>query len=349
MRRFLAVLWSVLFFTLSGSFAVSASPVERFVMFKGAGDAMLAGLLTLPEDEDEAPFPAMLLLQGSGPTDRDGNQLPEIRTNLLRQIARDLAEEGIASLRFDKRGLHANAKDLPQGPAELRTFMAWENFVADAEMGYRWLASDLEIDGERVGVAGHSEGGLIALEISQRRKVSPRALVLLATPGRPFGAVLRDQLNGLLDRQGATARQRTFFLAEDQRIRAAILATGEVPDDVPAGLQALYPSYLGLYFQPLLQLDPAKALEGYAGPALLLAGGRDQQVSPERDFQPLAAVLQSKDDGSAAFIAPEVSHNLKPVKAGEAGFEGRIDAGIKAELTGWLTRMLIDEDTASRH
>ena len=347
MLRFLAIFSSALVVFLSSFAMVSAAPVERFVMFKGAGGVMLAGLLTLPEDEDDAPYPALLLLQGSGPTDRDGNRLPEIRTNLLRQIARHLAEEGIATLRFDKRGMYANAKDLPKVPAELREFVAWENFVADAEMGYRWLASDSDIDGERVGVAGHSEGGLVAIHLSQRGGVIPRALVLLATPGRPFGAVVQDQLNALLERQGATAAQRSFFLAEDARIRTAILAAGAVPADVPDGLKAIYPDYLGRFYQPLLQFDPAKALEAFPGPVLVLAGGRDRQISPERDFAALAAVVKTREDGSAAFIAPEVSHNLKPVAAGEAGFEGLIDAGIKAELTGWLTRELKDEGAAA--
>lgn len=348
MHRFSTAFWSVLFFVLSLPLAASAAPVERFVMFNGADGVTLAGLLTLPDDEDEAPFPAMLLLQGSGPTDRDGNQLPEVRTNLLRQIARNLAEEGIASLRFDKRGMSANAKELPQDPVALRDFVAWENFVGDAELAYRWLAAESSIDGERVGVAGHSEGGLIALHLAQRGRSFPKALVLLSTPGRPMGAVLADQLSGLMERQGASAAQAAELLDEDKRIRTAILSTGVVPDDVPPALQPLYPAYLGRYYQSLFQFDPAKALEHFDGSALVLAGGEDLQVSPKRDFKPLSAILLAKDNGSAAFIAPDVSHSLKPVAPGETGFEGLIDAGIKAEMSNWLSRMLKDEDTAAR-
>lgn len=347
MLRFLAIFGSALVFLLSLPATLSAAPVERFAMFKGAGGVMLAGLLTLPEDEDEAPYPALLLLQGSGPTDRDGNQPPEIRTNLLRQIARHLAEQGIASLRFDKRGMHANIKDLPQDPDELRDFVAWENFVADARMGYRWLASAPDIDGERVGVAGHSEGGLIAIQLSQQTGIAPKVMVLLSTPGRPLGEVIQDQLAALLERQGATAEQRRHFLRADERIRAAIQATGAVPEEVPAGLRALYPAYLGGFYQPLLPFAPAKALEDFPGPVLLLAGGRDRQVSPERDFAPLAAVIKQRADGSAAFIAPGVSHNLKPVAGDAPGFEGLIDAGIRDELTGWLRRELLEEDSAA--
>ena len=347
MLRFLAIFGSVLALFLSVAQPLSAAPVERFVMFKGAGDVMLAGLLTLPDDEDEAPFPALLLLQGSGPTDRDGNQPPEIHTNLLRQIARHLAEQGIASLRFDKRGMHANIKDLPQDPVALREFMAWENFVTDARMAYRWLASAPDVDSERVGVAGHSEGGLIALQMSQQKRVAPKVLVLLSTPGRPLGEVIEDQLTALLERQGATKTQRSHLLAEDARIRAAIQAMAEVPGDVPDGLKALYPDYLGRFYQPLLPFDPAKTLEDVRSPVLVLAGGRDRQVSPERDFSLLAARVKQRADGSAAFIAPGVSHSLKPVSGEEAGFEGLIDAGIRGELTGWLRRKLLDEDAAA--
>lgn len=348
MRRVSAVFLSVLFLCLSLPLAVSAAPLERFVMFEGTDGATLAGLLTLPDADDEAPFPAMLLLQGSGPTDRDGNQLPDVRTNLLRQMARNLAEQGIATLRFDKRGMNANAKELPQDPAALRDFVAWENFVGDAELAYRWLAADPSIDSERVGVAGHSEGGLIALNIAQRGRSLPKALVLLSTPGRPLGAVVADQLTELMERQGASAAHKMEILAEDKRIRAAILTTGDIPEDVPPGLQPLYPVYLGRYYQSLLQFDPAKALELFGGPSLVLAGGADLQVSPERDFQPLSAILLAKDNGSAAFIAPGVSHNLKPVQPGETGFEGLIDEGIQTELSGWLSRMLNEDDSAAR-
>ncbi len=347
MRRFSAVFWSFLFLCLSLPLTASANSVERFVVFTGTGGTTLAGLLTLPADEDGGPYPAMLLLQGSGPTDRDGNSPPKFNTNLLRQLARNLAQEGIATLRFDKRGLHANASELPRDPVALQEFVAWENYVGDAERAYRWLAADPDVDGERVGIAGHSEGGLIALSIAQRGKVAPRLMVLLATPGRPLGRVVTDQLSALLDRQGATAAQKAELLAQDKRIQSEILAKGRVPQDVPPGLQALYPGYLGRYFQPLLQFDPAKALKGYDGPVLVLAGGSDLQVPPERDFAPLSSILLEKDNGSAAFVAPEVSHNLKPVAPGESGLEGLIDAGITQELNGWLDRMLLDEDAAA--
>ena len=344
MGRFSAAFWVMLFAFLLAPVAASAAPVERFVLFEGADGVSLAGLLTLPDDDDEAPFPAMLLLQGSGPTDRDGNQLPEVRTNLLRQLAWNLAEQGIATLRFDKRGMHANVRELPQDFAALRDFVAWENFVGDAERAYRWLAADSSIDGERVGIAGHSEGGLIALQAVQRGGAKPRVLVLLATPGRPFGAVIADQLTALMERQGASDAEQAEILGQDKRIRAGILATGEIPDDVPPGLQPLYPAYLGRYYQSLLQFDPAKALEVYDGPSLVLAGGADRQVSPERDFPPLSAILLAKDNGSAAFVAPGVSHNLKPVAGEDPGFEGLIDAGLRAELKDWLADKLKDED-----
>src|SRR5438105_11359896 len=80
--------------------ATAAAPVEQQVTFTGAGGVTLAGTLVLPESASaDRLVPALLLIQGSGPSDRDGNQLPNLRTDILRQVAELLAEQNIASLR----------------------------------------------------------------------------------------------------------------------------------------------------------------------------------------------------------------------------------------------------------
>ncbi len=184
--------------------------------FQRANGATLAGTLLLPTSEGSAP--ALVLLAGSGPTDRDGNQPPAMMTNLLKQIAQGLADQGIATLRFDKRGMYANGAHLPKDPSQYGEFFAWENFVGDAASAVRFLRQQREIDKDRIGILGHSEGGLLALEAAHMLKSEghpPAALILISTPGRSMEAIITDQLKALLNHQGATAQQRDFFLGEN--------------------------------------------------------------------------------------------------------------------------------------
>src|SRR3546814_6556905 len=107
--------------------AAETTPSQQ-VRFAGTGGIALAGTLTLPMDVTK-PVPAVLLLQGSGPTDRDGNQPPALRTDLLRQIADLLAARGIASLRYDKRGMYANAASLPAERKDEAAYCSGEKLV----------------------------------------------------------------------------------------------------------------------------------------------------------------------------------------------------------------------------
>src|ERR1700733_8388575 len=223
---------------VSPLFTQQPAPVsERQVTFKGANGASLRGTFQFPAGTSNAKVPALLLLAGSGPTDRDGNQPPVMMTNLLKQIAQALANKGIASLRFDKRGMYANAADIPKQLSQYGEFFAWENFVGDAAAAYRFLREQPEVDPLRVGILGHSEGGILALVSAGalRAEAPPAVLILVGTPGRPMESVIVDQLQSLLKRQGATPEQIDFFLTANHRISTAIRQTGQVPLDVPAG------------------------------------------------------------------------------------------------------------------
>ena len=321
--------------------ATAAAPVEQQVTFTGAGGITLAGTLVLPESASaDRPVPALLLIQGSGPTDRDGNQLPNLRTDLLRQIAQLLAGQNVASLRYDKRGMHANSASLPKLQDELPRFFSWDAFVGDARAAVTYLAAHPALAPTRVGVFGHSEGGLIALAMVGTGP-RPKLLVLTGTPGRPLGEIIHDQVSSLLDRQGAMAEQRKFFLDADERIRAQILASGEVPPDIPAGLAALYPKYLGPFYKSLLALDPAALAVAFQGPILVINGGADDQVSASRDAARFAAALAGRTDGSEVFTPGRVSHALKTVTApDDRSFGGPVDARVRDVVARWLKERL---------
>jgi dienelactone hydrolase len=287
----------------------------------------------------ERPVPALLLLQGGGPTDRDGNQLPGLRSDLLRELAQVLADEGIASLRFDKRGMYANRAGLPAHPDELPKFFSWPSFAGDAQAAFLFLKAYPAVTPDRVGILGHSEGGLLALDLTTRDR--PKLLILASTPGRPLGDVIHDQLSALLDRQHAIPAQRRFLLDADQRIRARILASGNVPPDVPAGLAALYPSYLGPFLKSALALDPAALAAGFGGPILVINGAADTQVAATRDAVRFASALAARHDGSEVFTPAGVSHNLKTVTSrDDPGITGSLDAGVKDVILRWLKTAL---------
>src|SRR5262249_17067560 len=145
----------------------------------------LAGTLTLPK---RAPTrgPAVLIIAGSGPTDRDGNG-PLISTDAYRMLAAGLAAQGIRSLRYDKRGLGRTAP--PAGPEAAGRF---DDFVHDAAAAAADLGRRPHVSS--VVMAGHSEGGLVAMRAARETTVA--GIVLIAVPARPLADLLRAQFLG---------------------------------------------------------------------------------------------------------------------------------------------------------
>jgi hypothetical protein len=311
---------------------------ELRVSFGGAQGAILAGTLQLPPGDQVVP--GLVLLAGSGPTDRDGNQPPAIHTDLLKQIAQGLADRGIASLRFDKRGMYANAAELPKEVSKYGDFFSWENFVGDAVGACHFLRQQARVDPKRIGILGHSEGGLLALEAADLLNTQghpPAVLILISTPGRTLDAVITDQLKSILARQGATPEQTDYFLSENVRITRAILQSGQVPADVPPGLAALYPSYLGKFLHSELALDPCKLAAKFFGPVMVIAGSADTQVSPQLDAKALDGALAARPgDIHTLAIIPQASHNLKiPASAADPGFDGPVAPAALQQLEQW--------------
>ena len=167
--------------------APPAASMSREVTFTGAGGLVLQGTLLLPAAQPGTKTPAMLLLAGSGPTDRDGSSplVGDVTGDgLLKQIATRLAAAGIATLRYDKRATKGYAAHFPKDPAGLNAFFSWKNFVDDAQAGMDFLRVQSQIDPARVGVLGHSEGGMIAIQLGAKSTTTrPAALVLVGTPG----------------------------------------------------------------------------------------------------------------------------------------------------------------------
>jgi pimeloyl-ACP methyl ester carboxylesterase len=307
---------------------------ERPVRFAGRGGITLAGTLCLPLFSEIQYVPGIVLVAGSGPTDRDGNNpLAPEPIDLLKDIALLLARNGIASLRYDKRGI-GQSTPRPRGSlAEQEAFFAWDNFVGDVEAAHAELLRHDEIKPYATALLGHSEGGLLALAASTAlaaRKL--HALVLAATPGRRLDEILRAQI--------ARDAPPSLRLPTDRAI-AAIVETGRVPANLPRELELLFPPYAGPFLKSLLSFDPASALAQSRIPCLLLQGAADRQVVPMADVQPLIDALRGRDVSGEAVVIAQVSHNLKTVSGPtDAGFGGPLSPVVAETLLKWLVPAL---------
>ena len=216
---------------------------------------------TLLRPDGGGPVPGVLILGGSGPTDRDGNQ-PGLYNDSLKRLAQGLAACGIASLRPDKRGVAASH---PAAPFE--EDINFDDYVTDAVRWSRLLAGLRGIT--RISLLGHSEGALIATLAGQQ--AAPARLVLLEGAGRPAGIVLREQLSHAA-------------MAPALRIRAnaAIdkLIHGESVDELPPALGLLFRPSVQAYLIAWFSHDPVAELAKTGMPALVVQGGTDLQIPP---------------------------------------------------------------------
>ncbi|AHM04278.1 alpha/beta hydrolase [Roseibacterium elongatum DSM 19469] len=268
--------------------ALLASPVAaetREIAAEGPA-GRLAGTLETPQGVAQA---AALILPGSGPTDRDGNNPLGSFAHSYRMLAEALAERGIATARIDKRGIGDSDGD--------GNDVSLAAYRADTAA---WVATLLDATGAPcIWLIGHSEGALLAIDAAGLPDIC--GLVLLTPPGRPIGALVRDQLAA----QPASAPLVPLF----DRALAALLA-GEAPDpaSLHPGLAPLFAPEVRAYFRELAQFDPAAALAGTDLPVLMIHGDADLQVPPS-EAAPLAA---ARPDATRLTLGG-LSHMLKSV------------------------------------
>jgi pimeloyl-ACP methyl ester carboxylesterase len=215
---------------------------------------------TLELAQTKAPSPVVLIIAGSGPTDRDGNSrsLSGVN-NSLKMLAEALQAHGISSVRYDKRGIAAS-KDAMVRESDLR----FDTYVDDAAMWLNQLRQDKRFN--RVYVAGHSEGSTIALVCAQ--KVNLDGLISIAGPGRPAFDVLEEQMQGRLP----------GTLNDDYHRIIAALKAGKTDDNVPSPLLSLFRPSVQPYLISWQKYDPAKLIAKIGAPVLILQGTTDIQV-----------------------------------------------------------------------
>jgi alpha-beta hydrolase superfamily lysophospholipase len=292
------------------------------VTYPGAAGVTLAGTLEVPAHVAGQRVPGVVIIGGSGSVDRDGNEAAAgVISNLYQEIADQLAQQGIASLRYDKRGVGASTPfPLPANPqqptpeeiARLQQFAAWPNYVGDAVASLRFLQGQSVIDPARTALIGHSEGGYIIDQIAAQDlgqlPHAPAALVLLSSAGRTYDAVLREQVMRALGQLGASATTSAFVLQQYDALITGIKTTGQIS----------------------------------TAPLLVIQGTADTQISATEDTPLLDAALQTRtpDDHQVTLI-PGATHFLKiPQSASDPGISGPLAPLAATTLRAWLAATL---------
>jgi len=246
----------------------------------------LYGELETPEGD--GPFPVVIIIPGSGPTDRDGNS-PGIpgKNNSLKLLAQGLAENGIASLRYDKRGAGKNMQALVA-----EEDMRFEQFTADA---VSWLKLLNEDDAyTNVGIIGHSQGSLTGMLASQESEVN--AFVSIAGAGNSIDEVLADQLSE--EFSGEIMEESEHILEQ--------LKEGNPVENVSQELYSVFRPSVQSFISSWMQYDPAEEIAKLDIPTFIVNGDNDLQV-PVRE----AELLSEAKPEAELLLIEGMNHILK--------------------------------------
>lgn len=273
-------------FVWAGGFAQTDSLFTETpqVLHTPTGD--LFGTLTVPKKGSKGTV--ALIIAGSGPTDRNGNNML-MKNESLRQLAYALATAGVASLRYDKRAIGESAK-AAKSEADLR----FGDFIDDARGWLQQLKRDRRFT--RLVVVGHSEGSLIGMVAAQGLA---QGFVSLAGAGRPIDAVLKEQLAA----QPAVFKDPAYVIIDS-------LKAGYTVASVPPALFSLFRPSVQPYMISWMRYDPAAELRKLNMPVLVVQGTTDIQVSVE-DGRLLAAA----NPQSQLLLVPGMNHIFRTVSA----------------------------------
>jgi len=237
--------------------------------------------------------PAALIIPGSGPTDRDGNNPLGVAAAPYRLLAEALLERGIATVQIDKRGMFASKAAVADANAAIIP-----DYVADTAA---WVAATRKATGAAcIWLIGHSEGGLVAL-VAAQEVPDLCGVVLIAAPGRPVGDVIKAQLR-------ANPANFVIIPAADAAIDKLAAGQRVDPSALPQPLQGLFAPALQGFLISLFSYDPADLAATTKLPLLIVQGGKDIQV-PVADAERLAAA----NPAAKLVVLPDLNHVLKDI------------------------------------
>jgi uncharacterized protein len=293
----------------------------------------LAGTLSKPSDAAatgavRTRYPAVVLVGGSGPADRDSMVFG---IPILGQIANALADAGFMVLRYDKRGI---------GQSGGRTeSAALADFAEDVRAAVRMLSERRDVDPRRIAVAGHSEGGAVAL-IAAAKEKRVGAVALISANGVSGADLVLTQQQHLLNRSTFSPEEKQAKIELQKRIHDAVI-TGKGWEQLPPEVRKQVDNP---EFQSLLQNDPARIMPDVRQPVLIVQGELDTQVEPSNADR-LEALARKRKNAPPVDVVklPGVNHLLVPATTGEVDeyaklTDKQVSATVTDALAAWLKK-----------
>jgi uncharacterized protein len=263
---------------------------DKLIQAKGPQGPLVGAVAGLID----GTMPVVLIVPGSGPTDRDGNNPAGVLAAPYRLLAEGLAAKGVASVRIDKRGMFGSDKAIADANA-----ITLDDYAADAGS---WISEIQKVNGGKcVWVAGHSEGGLVAILAGSKLK-NICGLVLLAVPGRPLDEVLIEQLE-------ATPAAKPLMPHALAAIKDMKAGKRHDTKDMDPQLLPLFADEVQGFVISLMTFDPAGTFAKVDLPSLIVQGGKDIQVTMADGEK-----LKAANPRAVLYPVPSSSHVLKAVE-----------------------------------
>lgn len=309
------------FFTIFTLLFFSAAWAAEKNIVLSTPNGEIHGVLLTPDGEAQCPL--VIIIAGSGPTDKDGNTLgSDFRNNSLKMLAEGLAANGIATLRYDKRGI-GKSKAAATSEEELR----FEHYIDDAAAWADFFSNDTRFG--TIAVAGHSEGSLIGMVAAQKSK-AVKAYISISGCGRPAHEIIEEQLS----------QQPEQIRREAANINKELLE-GRTVENVPNYLAALYRRGVQPYLISWFRYHPAKEIAKLKIPVLILQGDKDIQVGVKEAEQLLTARMFS-----SYHVIKNMNHVLKHCESTDILTQLETyknpELPIKSELVEHIARFLLN-------
>lgn len=310
------------------------SIVEEAIIVGEGTDYELEGILTLPA-EGQKNLPAVVLVHGSGPSDRDETAFAY---KPFRDIAWGLAEQGIAVIRYDKRTFSYGEK-MAQEVSKLTVF---EETIEDAILATELLKEDDErMDKDNLFLIGHSLGGMLAPRIDAQGGDYTGIITLAGSP-RPLWEIIYDQNKAALENypMDKKDKKKQEALVKDEYEKAKQLqhmTDEEAQESTVFGVN-------GFYLKEMDQYDPASIISGHNKPLLVLQGEDDFQVYYEKDFAIWKKELKDREN-TTLISYPHLNHFFVdydgPNKGTVAEYEtpGQVDEAVIKDISEWILEL----------